>query len=448
MRRIWLVSIIVLLLAGACSPDATRGSGDRAGRQGKRHQAGEAPAPQKKQDGAQPGPSPSLGDAPPAATEDRDWWKTRIDRLLKRKPFSVQVRLDGEAIYSSASHNDRVPASVQKLALSMALFDKLDPATTFPTKLLARHRRKAVIEGDLWVLGSGDPTLGGNPHFLSDLPKGATDIQELVRALRREGVEEISGNVMGATGPFARDWYAPGWRPYFPSSEVGLPTALAFNGNVFKQRYTKNPERVLAENLRKRLRRAGIEVTGGAGSGPPPRRLRPIASVASPRLSALVGYMNRRSSNFFAEILGKRLGEERFGAPGTITKGARAIMSFAQSRGVAIEAYDSSGLSYDNRMEAAEIARLIEAVEKEPWVEALRNGLAGGGEGTLEDRLHDVRVRAKTGTLVGVSALAGWVWLEKARDWAEFAVISRGLDKSSAVRIEDAIVRKLHRYAR
>ena len=43
-------------------------------------------------------------------------------------------------------------------------------------------------------------------------------------------------------------------------------------------------------------------------------------------------------------------------------------------------------------------------------------------------------VRAKTGTLDGVSALSGWVWLEHRDAWGEFSIVSRGLTKEAAVR--------------
>jgi hypothetical protein len=48
-----------------------------------------------------------------------------------------------------------------------------------------------------------------------------------------------------------------------------------------------------------------------------------------------------------------------------------------------------------------------------------------------------VRRRARW-TGVGLS---GWVWLEDRDAWGEFSIVSRGLTKEAAVRIEDAIVR-------
>ena len=72
-------------------------------------------------------------------------------------------------------------------------------------------------------------------------------------------------------------------------------------------------------------------------------------------------------------------------------KGARAIARYAKSEGVTIESHDSSGLSYANQISPAELALLVELSEDEKWYTALRSGLAAGGDGTLKERLHQVR---------------------------------------------------------
>jgi D-alanyl-D-alanine carboxypeptidase len=66
----------------------------------------------------------------------------------------------------------------------------------------------------------------------------------------------------------------------------------------------------------------------------------------------------------------------------------------------------------------------------------------------MKGRLKGVMVRAKTGTLTRVSSLSGWVWLERRGVWAEFSIISRGLQKPMAMGIENSIVRTLARAAR
>ena len=81
------------------------------------------------------------------------------------------------------------------------------------------------------------------------------------------------------------------------------------------------------------------------------------------------------------------------------------------------------------------------AAEAAPWGEALRSTLPRGGQGTLEDRLEDVRVRAKTGTLIEISALSGWVWLQREHAWATFSILSKGITKTEAIHMKNAIVR-------
>jgi D-alanyl-D-alanine carboxypeptidase/D-alanyl-D-alanine-endopeptidase (penicillin-binding protein 4) len=184
-------------------------------------------------------------------------------------------------------------------------------------------------------------------------------------------------------------------------------------------------------------------VDGPARSGAHPGGLTEVASVRSATLIGLVRHMATYSDNFEAEVLGKRLGLERSGPPGSISRGAAGIAAWATSHGVGVAARDASGLSYQNRVSASGVAVLLGAAEEQVWGQALRTALPGGGSGTLGRRLHGVPVRAKTGTLSGISALSGWVWLERRGTWAEFSILSRGLSKSRAIRIEDAIVRKL-----
>jgi D-alanyl-D-alanine carboxypeptidase/D-alanyl-D-alanine-endopeptidase (penicillin-binding protein 4) len=110
---------------------------------------------------------------------------------------------------------------------------------------------------------------------------------------------------------------------------------------------------------------------------------------------------------------------------------------------VSVVAYDSSGLSYRNRVRPQDLVALLRFAETRPWGSAFRAGLPTGDQGTLEDRLVGVKVRAKTGTLIEISALSGWVWLDHEGGWAEFSIMSRGMSKSAAVAIEDRIVRIL-----
>jgi len=108
---------------------------------------------------------------------------------------------------------------------------------------------------------------------------------------------------------------------------------------------------------------------------------------------------------------------------------------------------DSSGLSYWDRVTANGMTRLLEAATHAAWGATLRGVLPSGGQGTLEGRLTDVKLHAKTGTLTGHSALSGWVWLSKVGVWAQFSILDRGMSYSTEKLLENAIVRTIARAA-
>ncbi len=377
----------------------------------------------------------------------RPAWKTKIDRLVSGRAMGVAVRHEGDFIYRRKAGARRTPASNQKLLASMALLDTLGPAHRAPTT--ARGTVVGgVVTGDLWIVGRGDPTLANGKHYPRSLSVEATPIGRLARRIARTGVTRVAGRVMGSRTYFAHDWYAPGWKPDFPDRYVALPSALSINGNTRSGHHIDRPERRLARLFTQRLVAAGVDVDGPPGDGSVPTGLPVVARVTSAPLSALLLHVNRQSSNFFAEVLGKRLGVAAKGVPGTIAKGAVAIEEWTATNGVVVEAFDSSGLSYRNEVSPQGLVRLLDVAADETWGWILRSSLPKGGWGTLGGRLEDTRVRAKTGTLSSISALSGWVWLQHRDSWAEFAILSKGMPKHVAASIEDRIVRILNRRGR
>lgn len=376
-------------------------------------------------------------------------WKNRIDRLIGGRSMSVAVRDEATILYRHKPSARRAPASGEKLLMSMALLDRLPPETRIETiASTTESLPTGVLRENLWLLGRGDPSITGGGSFGRSLPFQATRLSTLAAQIEEAGITKIRGSVVGAVSYFSHDWWAQGWSANFPADEIALPSALTFEGNKRKGRHIDDPEYRAARSLTKRLEARGIPVTSRPKIGSPPEGLVPVAKVASVPLAQMMRYTNRHSSNFFAEVLGKRLAVETYGAPGTIANGARAIEAFASRLGVDVDAYDSSGLSYSNRVSPNGFTRLLDAVEAESWFGALRSTLAGADQGTLKDRLVGVKLRAKTGTLNYISTLSGWVWLRRTDSWAAFSIMSSGLYKSTAVQIEDAILREITRNAR
>ena len=383
----------------------------------------------------------SLLGAPASA---RPAWKLRLDRIVSGYDAGVAVADQGRILYAHQPRAMRAAASNQKLVLTMALFDELGPSARLATRVATSGAEGGVVEDDLWILGSGDPALssGGAPNRLGFAP---TRISLLARRIAAAGIERVDGRVVAGTGFFARDWDAPGWQPYVPARFAPLPSALTFDGNTMGGAHIDVPELRAARTLASELRALGIEVRGAAVAHRPLRRVRPVAAVHSAPLRRLTAYMNRDSSNFFAEVLGKRLAVEVGGPPGTIAGAARALKAWARERGVRMASFDASGLSYRDRISPLGMVRLLAASEEEPWARALRAGLPGPGEGTLGGRLAGLDVRAKTGThFNGDSALSGWVRLRRSGSWAEFSILSVGMPKW----VEDEIVRTVARFSR
>jgi D-alanyl-D-alanine carboxypeptidase len=336
-------------------------------------------------------------------------------------------------IYERDGGVRRTPASNEKLLLSMALFDQFGPAFRIRTIAAGPRPVAGVVPGDLWIVGNGDPSLTlKEPHFWGQLQ--SPTLKLLAQKLRTAKISRIEGSILGATGYFAHDFNAPGWQPYVPREYVQLPTALSVNGNFH---VNGHPELTAARWLDRQLRARGIEIGRPPGTGRPPGGESKIAQVSSRPLSQLVAFMDRNSNNFFAEMLGKLLGADMYGPPGTISKGANAIKAWALRSGVHAAAFDSSGLSYRDKISPRAIVHLLAAAERRRWGPVFRRDLPAPGQGTLTGRLAGLDVHAKTGTLFNSdSALSGWVRNRTSGRWLEFSILDQNMPKGT----EDSIV--------
>ena len=357
----------------------------------------------------------SVALAPPVSGETL----TRaVDLIARGTDSSIAVAAGGEFVYQRHATDMRAPASVQKLLLTMALFDEFGPGHRITTKVMTRSPYGDTT-GDLWVIGGGDPTIVSGPDDATH-----TGLNQLAHRVVRSGIRTVTGRVIADASLFGRDWHAPGWQPW-AQSFVARPTALALDGNT-----RANPPRAFAAALTKALRRRGVSVGASPETGTAPGNATEIARLRSATLRAMVRTMNQVSSNFTAEMLGKLLGARTFGAPGTISKGAHALERWAHRHGATIVAHDSCGLSYDNRVAASDLVALLEVARRRPWGLALYRALPSPGEGTLAGRLPGIDAHAKTGTIwSGDSALAGWVNLRKG-GIAEFAILARNEPKA------------------
>jgi protein MpaA len=349
----------------------------------------------------------------------------RVQALVGDAPMSVSVAVGGRLVYAHEGNVPRPPASNEKLLLSLALLARFGPRHRIPTSVEGRRPQRGLVQGDLWLVGHGDPELDD------------VALERLARKLRASGVRAVRGSVIGVTDTFTRERWAPGWQR-IALQFVAVPTALTFDENRGPAGFVFDPELRAATALTGDLRALGVRVSGHPRAGREPTAARRVvATIRSAPLVDILRRQNADSLNLDAEVLTKMLGAAVFGRPGSIAKGARAIRRWARRHGAVVVAHDGSGLSYQNHVTTNQIVRLLASAGGA----VLRSTLAAAGEGTLRGRLLGLRVRAKTGTLLQqVSALSGWVWLRRPGRWAEFSVLSRGLPKARAVALEDSIV--------
>ena len=169
--------------------------------------------------------------------------------------------------------------------------------------------------------------------------------------------------------------------------------------------------------FREALARNGILVQGVVRQGVVPDGVSEVAVHTSLPLSLIVRKMNKRSDNLIAELMLKTLGAEVIGAPGTSQKGLRVINEFLSESGIAATQStlaDGSGVSRYNLLSAAMLTHLLVRMFQDFSVmpEYVMSLPVAGIDGTLSWRMRgsgaEGVLRAKTGTMRGVTTLAGY----------------------------------------
>ncbi len=208
-----------------------------------------------------------------------------------------------------------------------------------------------------------------------------------------------------------REWQWPRNRIMIRGQmQVGQP-AEVFEVDVL------HPQRFVGDLFRQALNREGIKVSGNIQEGEMPASVRILAIHQSEPLSVIVLHTNKPSHNLSAEMLCKTLGAELSGVPGTWEKGLQAIRQYLASVGIDSTAYeivDGSGVSRYNLLTPAQLVQLLVAVHQDNTIqpEFTASLPIAGVDGTLKQRMKGTpaenNLRAKTGTLSGVSTLSGY----------------------------------------
>lgn len=345
----------------------------------------------------------------------------------------------------------RIPASTMKLITSTGALLQFGPDHRFTTRLMAADETTVLgrtLVGRVYLKGAGDPVLATRSYAGRYLSGHATSISDLARPLRAKGIRLVRGPIIADEHLFDSKRMGPGWPSYYrayASPLSALVTNQNYSGNA-RAAYVSSPAIAGAQRMKAALKGMGVGQVGGLTVGVTPASARPLASAVSPPLRTILRTMNLESDNFIAETLAKDVGAYGAGR-GTTTAGVARTRTVLISRGVLTEAdqlVDGSGLSRANRVAASSLVRLIaDADGDETWGRALIASLAQGGQGTLIHRFltgpATRRVRAKTGYLNNVSAMAGRV-ISRGGEHYAFALIMNSPDILGARATQDRVV--------
>ncbi len=350
-----------------------------------------------------------------------------------------------------------IPASTTKLLTTETAFSLLGTQYRWNTQLeySGSIDVDGVLTGNLYIVGSGDPSLGGNRGGAA----GYGDIvTQYLESIKEKGIKKITGDIIIQTAIFKEN------KKELPQNIVWLEQANYFlpvgttkdidprneklivsqSNNPFNQvkKYfyispyanklvyadkfegswvtTKvaEPPALLANKLRESLVKNKIAVTGKVtpkivDKEPEPREI--LTTYKSPTLAEIVNYTNQRSDNGYAEALLKSNGFQKLGDQ-TLESGRLAVTEHLKSinfDSTGLNYVDGSGYSRAHTVTPISQVKFLASLMKSPYYKEYFESLPIAGQsGTLKHMFmlnSNGQIFAKTGTLNGVKCLAGYI---------------------------------------
>lgn len=317
--------------------------------------------------------------------------------------------LSGDVLLDEGGGEARVPASTIKLLTTTAAVTAIGEGTRLRTRVLLDDDALVLVGGGdvLLAAGEGDPGAVVGRAGLADLAAATASV--LAERDVGEEVRLVLDDTL-FTGPAI----APDWGPVDRAfvSPVG---PVAVDRGIVRGARAADPALAAAQAFAGVLEDEGVSVgeveRGEAGAG-----AEEVASVASATVGELVTHALRESDNDVAEVLARLVAVEA-GEPADFSHAAAAVLAALDDAGFdvgGVRMADGSGLSESNAVPPLVLARLVAAVTDPGYVTVAAGMPVAGLQGTLDDRFDaddDAAgvVRAKTGTLTTVVALAGTV---------------------------------------
>jgi D-alanyl-D-alanine carboxypeptidase/D-alanyl-D-alanine-endopeptidase (penicillin-binding protein 4) len=376
------------------------------------------------------------------------------------------------------------PASLMKLATTTAALDLLGPAFVWRTPVYVEGTvRDGVLQGNLYLRGSGDPRLVVERLWL------------LMRRIQGLGIQKIQGDIVldrSALDVPARDaasFDGEPLRPYnaapdalllnfkslliqfvpdrsanvariqvepplagvqFPAS-VALtagdcndyrsslkpdwsdPTRVRFNGSfpaacgekMWPIAYSA-PQQFAARAVAGMWQQLGGQLSGQVREGTVPTQLQPLFSSESATLAEVIRDINKFSNNVMAQQLFLTLSQQQRGV-GSFEASRDVLQRWWRERvGGDVPVFDNgSGLSRDERISAQALARLLQVAWASPTMAELMSSLPiTGMDGTLKRSKAQGVAHLKTGSLRDVAGIAGFVDGAHGKRWVLVAVLN------------------------
>jgi D-alanyl-D-alanine carboxypeptidase/D-alanyl-D-alanine-endopeptidase (penicillin-binding protein 4) len=188
--------------------------------------------------GCAPKTKPAAGPQPPAAPKrgakalQSDLSSYYRAPAFQNAVWGVLVRSlkTGETLFSLNPGTLLMPASNMKVVTMAAAAERLGWDYTFVTTVVATGPVEGgVVKGDLVVVGSGDPSLGGRPT------EGPSVVERWADQIRAKGITRIEGRIIGHDNVFDDEGFGQGWAWDNLAYGYSTPTSgLAFNENVVR----------------------------------------------------------------------------------------------------------------------------------------------------------------------------------------------------------------------
>nr|WP_040510084.1 D-alanyl-D-alanine carboxypeptidase/D-alanyl-D-alanine-endopeptidase [Gordonia soli] len=392
--------------------------------------------------------APVVGNAPtPTAAGVRRAIAASVrNPALGQLSGQVSDSLTGQILWSDDASTPRTPASNDKILTASAALLAL-PHDKRLTTTVAEG-----ADGQIIIRGAGDPTLSAQPAGTETFYTDPARISDLVDQIRRSGVpvRSVAVDTSAFPGPsMDRTWD----RRDIAGGDIAPIDSLMVDGARLEPLDEYSPRTDEPALAAGRALATALGVDTAVTEERTPAGARQIASVESAPLVTRVNDMMRFSDNVLAETLSVELSIAR-GGPATLAGGVDAIQQTLRTAGVdltGVTMRDASGISYANKVPAGVLDKLMAGVSgpSQPKLRPMLDGLPiAGGTGTLADRFDPKTnpgagwVRAKTGTLTGVSSLTGIVQTIDGRVLS-FALMSGGTSPADARTALDAVAGEL-----